>query len=677
MAYSKERTDAARAYFGPVVDGGEIDPTVDGGEIDAPVDGLQSGGISPTTPDEESQFLAGLRAQNDAERPVEDTATRDLLDGNLSEVDYYKKIGAHPPASITGGRSIEPMLRQGTPEEIAASRTSEDGVVHNFDKKGDEITGKNTTGYVAPGGSYRGGGTGDASGNNGPQSPVSAAGNASVPGNVPYAEGMAPHATGAPVATSARPGGSAGAGGPSAPREETNPYAAAADKDPNADSVLPGITNKQAADLWYDNHPGTGPHNKLGYRVGDFGKMMAQGENTARMIEVGGAKEAAEAAKLKDLYDQQANDANLRIEERKHEESVRQAHVQEQMAKLDSATDDAKKAELDGSSYLSRNPISGILGALSAIVGGAYAGLTGRENEGLKGLNAAITRDIDIQKYNLDKKQQNVRNQTSLLGQMREQFGDQRDAEKATEIALRQASADKLVGMAEGVKNVKMKNDILLMAQQTRNGALNARAELERAAYLSAHMAVRGGATGGAPKVKQDELNELYVPAFNGYARNKKEAGELRTRSEAALNIRTRIDTIMSRARKVSTVDKLANKVGYETQDLEDLIRETEQVTQPLTQFIGGGAQAEAEAKRAVKGIVGSLRLGRPVEDAVNQFKTSFDKQYTDMPKAFGIQKGEEGYGINREGQVAPVGQYNGQTATPRPALPSSVTPRK
>lgn len=104
----------------------------------------------------------------------------------------------------------------------------------------------------------------------------------------------------------------------------------------------------------------------------------------------------------------------------------------------DNLTKDYVNGHIDPERYIS-NMSTGrrITTALSLILGGMGAGITGGENPALKMLNAQIDRDIEAQKENLGK-------QKTLLSLNNEKFGDLRQAEAFTKANLYDMYSTKL-----------------------------------------------------------------------------------------------------------------------------------------------------------------------------------------------------------------------------------------
>jgi hypothetical protein len=111
--------------------------------------------------------------------------------------------------------------------------------------------------------------------------------------------------------------------------------------------------------------------------------------------------------------------------------------LNKQMSVVTQAQDDvAKHTAIDPNHYWNDKSTGGkIAASIGLILGGMAGGMNGTgHNPVMDVIQKAIDRDIDSQKANLQAKQNNLSNQTNLLGQMRQNFSSMRDAQTAAQM---------------------------------------------------------------------------------------------------------------------------------------------------------------------------------------------------------------------------------------------------
>lgn len=102
------------------------------------------------------------------------------------------------------------------------------------------------------------------------------------------------------------------------------------------------------------------------------------------------------------------------------------------------------------------------LGALGASLPARMGG-TGGPNQALGIIQRAIDRDIDAQKSDIASKRMGIGMQQNLLGMMRDEFTDDRQAESATRIQMLQTSEMELDRMAAAAKAPQIRVDYMKM----------------------------------------------------------------------------------------------------------------------------------------------------------------------------------------------------------------------
>lgn len=185
--------------------------------------------------------------------------------------------------------------------------------------------------------------------------------------------------------------------------------------------------------------------------------------------------------------------------ERQQREAGRQQRLQQDVDKLNAAIEDYSKTEVDPNRLYSNMGVGQKISAvLSVMLGGYAGGVSGKGgNVGLDMLNQAIDRDISAQKIQLEKKSGLVTARTNLIGRMREIFGDERLAEKASKDAMLQNAEIKLKQIAASAESGEAKaktlaalGDLSLERQKNQLEFANISSQIyERTATAQAKMA--------------------------------------------------------------------------------------------------------------------------------------------------------------------------------------------
>lgn len=328
--------------------------------------------------------------------------------------------------------------------------------------------------------------------------------------------------------------------------------------------------------------------------------------------------------------------------------------------------EDVQTSKVDpGRLWGSSNTMAQIGAALAIAVTGFAEGMSGKGgNSALDRLNGLIDKDIDAQKGIIDNKKAALMGKRTLLGEMRQRFGDERQAEMATRIAMREYAGMRAQQLAEASgSEMVMAQAKALQGQMQQKNALETRQLIDLPNFVPAHM------VGVVPA--QKSAGDTYVPYFGGNARSKEDAEKLRTSTASGSYVLSELGKIRQRAEKIGAVERGVNKV-YETQDVEDLKNAADALAQPIVQMMGGGAAAEAEAARSVKNILGSLRVGRNASEVVAQEEARIRNFLDQQGRQYGLRGAQEGYAVDQRGQLTPTSQYTGQTMAPRSAVPKS-----
>lgn len=144
---------------------------------------------------------------------------------------------------------------------------------------------------------------------------------------------------------------------------------------------------------------------------------------------------------------------NAHADKQTKEEIQRQATLDDYMQKQQQLSDDVRNARVDPGHYFqSRSVMGNIMGVLAAGIGGYIAGSKGGENEYLKHLDNAISRDIAAQQDAIANKKTALAEGKNLFAQKMQQFGDARTAAAAAKgdmLAAIQAKGEQLAASAD------------------------------------------------------------------------------------------------------------------------------------------------------------------------------------------------------------------------------------
>ena len=167
-------------------------------------------------------------------------------------------------------------------------------------------------------------------------------------------------------------------------------------------------------------------------------------------------------------------DLNRRLEEEdagwKKTQARYMGEADRMMQEANAIREDVKKSEMDKRSYLERNPFSGIALAIGAAIGGALSARTGGPNQGLQTLERAIDRDIELQKYNIEKKRGDLAAVDNLLARNMRVFGDMQTAHAMTRLQMKEAAMVRIKGIEETTNSQVLKENANLLGATLAKG---------------------------------------------------------------------------------------------------------------------------------------------------------------------------------------------------------------
>jgi hypothetical protein len=226
----------------------------------------------------------------------------------------------------------------------------------------------------------------------------------------------------------------------------------------NASQVSPQVTEQQPKESSTPvlaseaNAKQQSPANALGLSLEGMGKSIDDSYKMMQDASVAGAAAGIKAANAESSY---LNQTALKLQEQEQQrvqhEAVRQQALKEKTDKLESMISEFDSKKVDAGHFWGSRSTEQKLSIGIGMFLGAFGGPGG--NAAVQVVEDAIKRDIDIQKTDLEKGKTKIGMQQNLLGQMREQFGDERQAEAAAKLAMLQQAEMKTRAIAAQYKS--------------------------------------------------------------------------------------------------------------------------------------------------------------------------------------------------------------------------------
>lgn len=288
------------------------------------------------------------------------------------------------------------------------------------------------------------------------------------------------------------------------------------------------------------------------------------------------------------------------------------------MGEADELRKEIKQAEVDKRSYLERNPFSGIALAIGAAIGGALSARTGGPNQGLQTLERAIDRDIDLQKYAIDKKRGDLGAVDNLLARNMKIFGDAQQARAATRFQMKEATLTRIQQIGESTNSAVMKENANLvsatLAKQVNNEDMQLRAMNEQRAMALAS-SQHGAAQSPEGQMYQLDMEKWALPMeLSDSGDGKTKIGVFLPKGADSEKVREKIVVAKKLDVDLARVEQLSEKLKgtWNPAQKAAIAAEIQGALADLTQervaSKGGGAAAQYE----VTGIANSL--GNPAD---------------------------------------------------------------
>jgi len=363
----------------------------------------------------------------------------------------------------------------------------------------------------------------------------------------------------------------------------------------------------------------------------------------------------------------QAELAKQQIAQRQAHEAARQAQIDASQTKLQSAIDAASGDRINPSQWWdSRSLFEKAMASIAVGIAGGFGG------KGADVVNQQIAENINAQKSNAELHQRGITNRANALTSLRDQFGDERQAEVALDMAQREAAIAHMNALVAEKKSPELRAQADQIIAQLKETQLDKKREFDRLAFVQAH--VIGGAGGIAPT-----NNELFVPALGGNARTKEEAQKLRERSGAILQLQSNLRRAAALREELGAAGLVKDKFWSDprAQEMRSIIEESKPM---FSQAFGQGAAGDAEAARYEKAM-GSLLdwTGDPSGNA-RRSADRLGENIKLLAKTSGVVNAEEGFRIDpKTGQLQNAQRLTGErAATPlmgRGGMPSGFVP--
>lgn len=350
--------------------------------------------------------------------------------------------------------------------------------------------------------------------------------------------------------------------------------------------------------------------------------------------------------------------------ERQDRETLRQDELAAKEAKYGALISEVNDGKIDPSRAANdMNPARKAL----FIIGAALSGFANRggRNVALDAIDAEINRDIDAQKEALSGKRAAAAMQSTMLGQMRSRFGDERSAEAATRAAMYE----------------KYKIDIDDLAAQRASQEKRDEADLLKAGIdqkkAAAEMQLfRPTPTGPAPKMSKDE-SETYVPAAGGFAKDKETATKLNAMAEGTANLDALVNEARAIRKEQGLLGRSASKVGGLVGYTTDARARLEEIDGQMTLGIKDAkdlkqiSESDAVLIQKLKPVL--TNVGPSTDVQLDAFQNHTQQQLQRAFRTHGIKQAETGYVRDAQGNLVPANRYTGTNLAPR--APVKTTP--
>jgi len=364
------------------------------------------------------------------------------------------------------------------------------------------------------------------------------------------------------------------------------------------------------------------------------------------------------AAKLSEADDA----ARLAEAERGRSAAAQEAKINESLESLRTSKIDPMKGVISGDQA---KDFTTVLGIVLATTAGAIGGQTVEGNTGLRMLDKLVERGIENQKADRENQRAAISGQQNMLQQMRARFGDERAAELATRIHIREAAAMKGEQMAAASGSMKAEqNAALLRAQVDQKNELDRRQLVDIPEFTPARLV-----GGGAAAVKPEERDRMFTTEDGKtfVAARVEDAKKIGTQQVAVRNLerlakeidnlRGEPEAFVPGTKKRARLEELGGQFMLATKNAEELGTLDKGVAEFAAQTFGDTTALTS-------------RAGQRALDYAKDAR----KKYEDQVRAAVGEGVTRGYAATPTGPK-PAAAYNGEQPKPRGAMPGSFKP--
>ncbi len=354
-------------------------------------------------------------------------------------------------------------------------------------------------------------------------------------------------------------------------------------------------------------------------------------------------------------------DAENRRVDRMAGEMKRQAYMDEQRSKVDRITQDVAESKIDpGRLYGDVDTGTRIAIAIGGMFGGMSAALNGGENHFLKTIQGNIDRDIDAQKEALGNKKFAASQAKGMLGELRQDFGDDRTAELVNEKAAWQNVMTQIDSQMARADGAGMQAEGLKMKAVAEGKLIGIQAEIDRNTHVNSYTYGGGGA--GTSKT-----NPLAIHLPNGQVRiasTEEEARKMRGRAGILEKQRVIDEKALRLRREIANNPTSGSMAKYK--ELQGLQEDSASL---WSTGVEQGVLKDAEYERAVKRVADYTNMNPftygDTDKALSATAERRDKEFEAELNAVAPEGGVTGHRVDANGQIQPTTEYDGTTSAP------------
>ena len=370
------------------------------------------------------------------------------------------------------------------------------------------------------------------------------------------------------------------------------------------------------------------------------------------------------------------------LADQKHKEAIRAFNAEQAQTRYEQAVERAsQQGEINPKRIFADGGAGAqILAIIGVALGEMGSKINGGPNTAAQMINATLDRDLEAQRIELARNQNDVSAAKGVLGEMRQNFGDARQADIAAKDAMLANTELQIKGLIAESKSEEAKArgmDLMGQLQEKRGNlkmqwsAIEEGTTRETSQFVPAH--TEGGApSGGKPKV-DDPLFVATGPNGQGYrARGDLEARQGRSLMAAKQNF----ENLLNKAREVrartNAGERFVSKIGvYDTEDMEALTSLSDQSLLSVKEAETLGA-LDKGAEHVGKGVAGDFAkvTGNPIK-AGEEYLSMLNRKIENHEKAQGAQGQKQIVARTSDGQVVAGTVGQAALAAPRGPMPS------